>query len=321
MTATAVAPALAGLMMDRSLQISRLIDHAALWHADVEIVTQRSGAPDQRSTYRKWRAPAHSWRTRSQSGSASPPGARRDVRLEHAASPGALLRRLWQRRRAAHGQPAPVCAADRVLINHAGDRFVFVDADLVPVLEPLAAQLPAVEGYVVLCGEAEMPRTSLPERPSRTSRSSPDCPARSSGPSSTSAPHRRCCYTSGTTGNPKGVLLLAPLDGAAHVRAGRHRGRPVRDRSDDSSGRPAVPCQRVGAAVTWRRCRARSSSFADPHLDPAELYGALETRAGDADLRRADDLAAAARVSRPQPACVSPASSCWESADRRRRAR
>ncbi len=43
-------------MMDRSLQISRLIDHAAQWHGDVEIVTLSTGMPDVRGTYRELRA-------------------------------------------------------------------------------------------------------------------------------------------------------------------------------------------------------------------------------------------------------------------------
>jgi fatty-acyl-CoA synthase len=50
------AAALPGLMMETPLLIGSLIDHAARWHGDREIVTHRSGAPDHRYTYRDARA-------------------------------------------------------------------------------------------------------------------------------------------------------------------------------------------------------------------------------------------------------------------------
>jgi len=139
MIADRVAPALPGLMMDRSLQISRLIDHAALWHGDVEIVTQRTGVPDRRSNYRELRA--------------------RSARLAHAltralgVAPGDRVATFaWNTQRhlelyyGVSGSGAvlhtinPRLFAPQIvyIVNHARDRFVFIDADIVPVLEPLA---------------------------------------------------------------------------------------------------------------------------------------------------------------------------------------
>ena len=90
------------------------------------------------------------------------------------------------------------------IINHAQDQVIFVDASLVSILESIGDQIPCVKHFVVL----------------------PDCPVTSAlGPSSdyeqlvTSSAGQpygwpqlaeneaaASCYTSGTTGNPKGVL-------------------------------------------------------------------------------------------------------------------
>jgi len=90
------------------------------------------------------------------------------------------------------------------IINHAADAVVFVDDVLVSALEPLADSLPSVRAYVVI-GDGPLPRTTL-----RPVYSYEELLA---GASETFAfpdldEHQAAvmCYTSGTTGNPKGVL-------------------------------------------------------------------------------------------------------------------
>ncbi len=91
------------------------------------------------------------------------------------------------------------------IIGHAADRWLVLDADLLPVLEPIADRLDCVEGYVVIDGPAGMPETSLPNALSFTELTEePDgdfvwVAVPEDAPCG-------LCYTSGTTGNPKGVL-------------------------------------------------------------------------------------------------------------------
>jgi len=89
------------------------------------------------------------------------------------------------------------------IINHAEDRVIFVDQALVPLMEGLAPELETVEHYVVIGdGEAEgLPgalryEELLAESPSEPFQY-PELDERQAA---------ALCYTSGTTGNPKGVL-------------------------------------------------------------------------------------------------------------------
>jgi len=92
------------------------------------------------------------------------------------------------------------------IIQHAQDSYLFVDACFMALLEPIASQLGSVKGVIVMIDPEHMPKVDLPcdvfnyetllsEHSTELvwPTLSPDCAA--------------ClCYTSGTTGNPKGVL-------------------------------------------------------------------------------------------------------------------
>ena len=275
MSARGAAPALAGLMMDRSLLISRLIDHAALWHADVEIVTLRTGVQDRRGTYRELRARsaqlAHALAERLHVA----PGDRvatfawnsqRHLELYYGVSgSGAVLHTI---------NPRLFAPQIAYVVNHARDRFVFVDADLVPLLEPLAAQLPAVEGYVVLCDEAEMPATTLRNAIAYETLIA-GLPGDITWPELDERTASSLCYTSGTTGNPKGVLyshrstLLHAFAQAASWQAGP---------GSQAAILPVVPLFHANAWGLPYLAPMQGSKlvFADPHLDPAALYDAFE---------------------------------------------
>lgn len=90
------------------------------------------------------------------------------------------------------------------IINHAQDRVIFVDEDLLPLLEPLAGKIPSVE-LLVVCRHGEGIESDLPNQVDyedfiqgqETSFDWPEIDENSP---------MGLCYTSGTTGKPKGVM-------------------------------------------------------------------------------------------------------------------
>ena len=90
-------------------------------------------------------------------------------------------------------------------INHAEDRVIFVDEDLVPVMEDLVDELPTVECVVVMTDKPELPPSKLrnPISYEELIRDESDAYAFPEFDEWTPA---IIGYTSATTGNPKGVV-------------------------------------------------------------------------------------------------------------------
>jgi fatty-acyl-CoA synthase len=91
------------------------------------------------------------------------------------------------------------------IINHAEDKYLFVEDSFVALLESLADRLTAVKGVVVMADAARMPKTALQrvlcyETLVAGAADGFDWPALDENTASS------LCYSSGTTGNPKGVL-------------------------------------------------------------------------------------------------------------------
>ena len=90
------------------------------------------------------------------------------------------------------------------IINHASDRVIFADEDLLPLLEPLWAKIPCVE-LLVICRHGEGGESTF-ENQIDYEDFIADQPSEFNWPEINETSPMGLCYTSGTTGKPKGVM-------------------------------------------------------------------------------------------------------------------
>ena len=194
-----------GLMMDVPLQISSILRHAARWHGDVEIVSRTVEGPIHRYTYRDAAAR-----------SAQLAHALRALGIAEGDRVGTLAWNTYRHFELYYGvsgigavvhtmNPRLHPSQLAYIINHADDRYVFVDLTFVPLLEAIAAHVPRVRGYVIMTGEATMPQTTLPNALCYETLLAAQ-PATIEWPEFDERTASSICYTSGTTGDPKGAL-------------------------------------------------------------------------------------------------------------------
>ncbi len=91
------------------------------------------------------------------------------------------------------------------IVNHAEDRAIFVDLNLVPLVEQLADRLGGVRHVVIMTDRGNMPSTSL-SKALCYEELLEDMPDTYDWPCLDENTAAAMCYTSGTTGNPKGSL-------------------------------------------------------------------------------------------------------------------
>ncbi|NCF23519.1 MAG: long-chain-fatty-acid--CoA ligase [Gammaproteobacteria bacterium] len=194
-----------GLMMDTPLLISSIAQHAERFHGDREIVSVTADDPRHRYTFREAIG-----RSRRLANALERLGVKQGDRV------ASLAWNDYRHLEIYYGVSGsgyvchtinPRLFPEQIvfIINHAEDRFVCVDAMFVPLLEAVADKIPNVEGFIVMTDEAHMPDTSLPNvmcYETLLASESPDFEWPELDERSASA----LCYTSGTTGNPKGVL-------------------------------------------------------------------------------------------------------------------
>ena len=194
-----------GLMQDWPLLCHKIIEHAARYHGNQEIVTRSIEGPIVRTNYRQ----VHD-RALKVSQMLEREGIKFGDRVATIAWNTARHLECWY---GIMGIGAichtvnPRLFPEQIawIINHAQDRIVMTDITFVPILEKIADKMPSVERYVVLTDKAHMPETTL-----KNAVNYEDWIAQADGKfkwksfdENTAA---AMCYTSGTTGDPKGVL-------------------------------------------------------------------------------------------------------------------
>ena len=182
------------------------------------------------------------------------------------------------------------------IVNHAEDRVIFVDDSLVPVLEKLA---PTLRDRRALRRDGRRRRRLAAERAALRGAAGGAGAGASTTPSSTSARPPALCYTSGTTGNPKGVLYShrSIILHAMATLPGRRRSASARD----DRVLPVVPMFHAnawGLPVRGRAGRRRPGHARAASCRPSRSPRLIEAERVDAGGRGADDLARRAALRR-----------------------
>ncbi len=265
-----------GLMMGQPLLISSLLVHAERHHGDQEVVSRRVEGDIHRSTYREIAA-----RSRRMANALARlgvgPGQRvstlawngyRHLELYYAVSgSGAVLHTLNPRLHPDH----VVYIAD-----HAEDQVLFFDLTFLPLVEAIAPRVKTIKTFVAMTDRARMPaETKIAGL--RCFEDLVDAETdRFDWPTFDENRASSLCYTSGTTGNPKGVLY-------SHRSTLLHTFAISLPDSLSCSARdailPVVPMFHVNAwGLPYAACMNGSKLvFPGPGLDGKALYELFES--------------------------------------------
>ncbi|MDP5031084.1 MAG: long-chain-fatty-acid--CoA ligase [Paraglaciecola sp.] len=193
------------LMMNSQLMISSILVHAERNFPETEIVSVTADEPLHRYTYQDFAA-----RSRKLANALEKLGAKfgdrigtlawndyRHLELYYAVSGSGMVCHTIN----------PKLFPDQIayIIKHAQDKLLFVDVLVMPLLEALKPHLSEVSGFIVMTDKAHMPQTSL-ENVWCYEELIAEQSDVFTWPHFDENTASSMCYTSGTTGNPKGVV-------------------------------------------------------------------------------------------------------------------
>jgi 3-(methylthio)propionyl---CoA ligase len=200
-----------GLMMEMPLLISSILEHAARHHGDTEIVSRRIETTHPDGPLRRYSYAECHTRSKQMSNTLEKLGLGLGDRFATLAWNGYRHMELYY---AVGGKGSvihtinPRLHPDQIawIIGHAEDQFLAFDLTFLPIVEAIATKCPTIKGWIAMTSPEFMPKDSkIPNLLCYES-----LVAAGSGdfawPEFDERTAVALCYTSGTTGNPKGAL-------------------------------------------------------------------------------------------------------------------
>ena len=263
-----------GLMMDRPLMISGILEHSAAQFSDVEIVSRETHGPLFRYTYADCAG-----RARQLANALAALG------LKQGSAVGSIA---WNNHRhleayyavSGSGMVMHTCNPRLhpqqliYIINHAADEVMLFDSTFAPLIKGIAAHCPQVKHWVCLSDAVNLPAIDGVKTIAYEDLIAPHS-SQFEWPEFDERTGAALCYTSGTTGNPKGALyshraiVLNALTGCLPS---------VLDISPQQTILPVVPMFHINAWCIPYAAPIGGAKLVlpGPRLDGASLYELIE---------------------------------------------